>query len=230
MSIEMIKLSLKNPRRPLYTGFLALALLTYWLVEIWSEPEQTGLLVTKGELVQTVLANGRVQLPERVEISSKMNGKVASLPVVVGQSVRAGETLLVLESSRERAMLAQAKAGVSHAAARLRKLNELTQTGSVQMLHRAQATMDSANKQYARVNNLAAKGYVGQDQVSESLRNLAIAQSQLANAQFQAKASRGKGSDYALAESALNKARANEQAAREKLDNTVVKADRKSVV
>ena len=63
------------------------------------------------------------------------------------------------------------------------------------------------------------------EQVSDALRNLAIAQNQLANVKFQVQANRAKGSDYALAEQALNKARANEKVVRDKSDIGLIKAE-----
>ena len=69
----------------------------------------------------------------------------------------------------------------------------------------------TGKKHYARSKELAAQGLVSQDQVSDALANLAIAQNQLANVQFQAKVTRAKGSEYAIAETELRKARIYEQ-------------------
>lgn len=222
MSAKEIKLLLAKPAWPASAAILVL--FAYWLTQVWLGPEVSGFPVARDELIQTVAASGRIQAPVHIEVVSKIEGKVASIPVSPGQAVRAGQTLIVLENKAERAAAEKARTALVQATARLRKITELTQSGSAQSLLKAQTTLDKAKKQYARTRELSAKGYVGQDQLSDSLRNLAIAQSQLATVQFQAKANRGSGSDYALAEAALNKARANERVARDQLANTVIKA------
>ncbi|MFA6904565.1 MAG: efflux RND transporter periplasmic adaptor subunit, partial [Gallionellaceae bacterium] len=222
--MNKFKLEFAKPGWFIYAAIPVLLLVVYWLTQIWLGPSVSGFPVVKAELVQTVAASGKIQGPVRIEVISKINGKVASIPVSSGETVRAGQTLIVLENKAERANSEKARVALVQATARLRKITELTQSGSAQSLLKAQTTLDKARKQHARTSELAQKGYVGQDQLSDSLRNLAIAQSQLATVQFQAKASRGNGSDYALAEAALNKARANERVAREQLGNTMIKA------
>jgi HlyD family secretion protein len=217
-------LTLKKWRWPVFFGIVALALVGYWLPQVWLGPKINGYSVAKGELIQTIVASGKVQSPARVEIASEITGTVVSIPVVEGQTVRKGQTLVVLESNDERAAVEQAKAVVDQAAARLRQIRELNQPVSEQTLAQAQTTFDLAQKQYARSKELAAKGFVSQSQLDDSLRNLDIAQNQLAAAKYQANSLKEQGSDYALAESALKQAQANEQVARAKLHNTVIKA------
>lgn len=224
MSFEEFKLKFNMPGWTAYAAILVSVLLAYWLTQVWLGPTVSGFPVVKGDLIQTIAASGKIQAPVRIEVVSKINGKVASIPVASGQAVRAGQTLIALENKAECANAEKARVALVQATARLRKITELTQSGSAQSLLKAQTTLDKARKQHARNSELAQKGYVGQDLLSDSLRNLAIAQSQLATVQFQAKSSRGNGSDYALAEAALNKARANERVAREQLGNTMIKA------
>lgn len=224
MSINDLKLKFKNRGWVVVFAILGLLLLSNWLVQLWLGPKVQGFAVVKGELIQTVVASGRVQSPARVEIGSKITGKVISIPVIEGQSVRAGQTLIVLESSDEKANVEQAKASVNQAAARLRQIKELTQPVSEQILIQAQASLDSARKQYQRTKELTEKGYVSQSQLDDSMRNLAITQSQVTSAQFQARSIKEKGSDYMFAEFALKQAQASERAAQTKLSNTVIKA------
>lgn len=215
---------LKKWRWPAFFGIVALVLGGYWLTQVWLGPKINGYSVAKGELIQTIVASGKVQSPARVEIASKITGTVVSIPVVEGQTVRKGQTLVVLESNDERAVVDQAKAVVDQAAARLRQIKELNQPVSEQTLAQAQTTFNLAQKQYARSKELAEKGFVSQSQLDDSLRNLDIAQNQLTAAKYQANSLKELGSDYALAVSALKQAQANEQVARAKLHNTVINA------
>jgi len=196
----------------------------------WLGPRVDGYSVVKEELVQTVVVSGKVVLPSGIEIFSKVSGKVADVLVAEGASVSAGQVLLTLEKNDDRGAIEKARAATAQAEARFRKISEQTQSGSERALSSAKSGLEKAKTQYARVSELAARGYVSQAQTSDALRNLTIAHSQLANAQFQAKTTRAKGSDYALAEIALNKARANERAARDHSSSRVITAASAGVV
>ncbi len=186
----------------------------YWLAQLYLGPTVGGYRVSRDRLVQTVMAEGVVSLPENIAVSSRTSGKVAAITVTVGQAVKAGQTLISLENKSDRAAIEKARAEIVRAEARFRKISEMTQAGSRESVQRAKNSLDLAQKQVVRINALSSKGFVGDEQKSDALRNLAIRQSQLSTAQFQAKANRAKGSDYALAELALNKARAQERKAR----------------
>lgn len=203
-------------RWPALFCIVMLALCGYWLIQVWLGPQVVGIPVVKEELIQTVLASGKVELPPSVEISSKLSGKVTDVKVVAGDFVSVGQILLTLENKVDRGAIKKAGAVTAQADARFRKISEQTQAGSEHSIQLAKTSLHNRKKQYARTRELAAKGYVSQDQASDALRNLTVAQSQLATAEFQAKANRAKGSEYALAEIALNKARANERAARDR--------------
>jgi HlyD family secretion protein len=222
--MNMIDINFRKIRWPFYIGIPLTAVFVYWLIQFALGPKVAGFSVSKDELIQTVVASGRVESPARVEIASEITGTVISIPVAEGQTVRAGQTLIVLESSDERAAVDQAKAAVDQATARMRQIRELNQPVSRQTLLQAQTTLDIATKQYERNLELSKNGFVSQSQLDDSLRNLNIAKSQAEAAQLQADAILSKGSDYALSESALNQARANEKVTRAKLRNTVIKA------
>lgn len=220
----MLNNNFKKIGWPVYIGIPLAVLLAYWLIQFALGPKVPGFSVSKGELIQTVVASGRVESPARVEIASEITGTVLSVPVAEGQTVRAGQTLIVLEGSDERATVEQAKAAVDQATARMRQIRELSQPVSRQTLLQAETTLEIATKQYDRNLELYKNGFVSQAQLDDSLRNLNIAKSQAEAAQLQANSILNKGSDYALAESALSQARANEKVARAKLRNTVIKA------
>jgi HlyD family secretion protein len=65
---------------------------------------------------------------------------------------------------------------------------------------------------------------VSQAALDDALRNLNVAESQLKAAQLQVQSNRPKGSDYALAQTALAQARASLELAQAKLDQTAIRA------
>lgn len=222
---DEIKLKFTPGRWSVLFIVAVLALSAYWFTQYWLGPQVVGLTVAKEELVQTVVTNGKLVLSQPIGIISQHNAKVAAVSVKQGQHVKAGQTLYTLENKDDRGGIQKARAAITQAEARFNKISESTHTGSEQSLRSANAAVDLAKKQYARYTELTAKGVVSYEQSSDAIRNLAIAHSQLASAQFQAKANRAKGTEYALAEIALSKARAHERNVREHSGTRAIVAD-----
>lgn len=178
----------------------------------------------RGELVQTVVASGRVATPARVDIGTQITGRVAAVPVKEGQTVRAGDLLIELAANDEKAALELAQASVQQAEVRLRQLQQLTQPTAEQAVIQAQANLINVDKQYQRTRELVAQGFVGKAQLDEAQRALDVARSQLKSAQFQLQSSKPDGSDYQLAVAGLQQAKANLAAAQAKLEHTRITA------
>ena len=209
-------------RRPALALAAILAAAGYWLAPTLLGERVQAVAVSRGELIQTVVASGRVETPARIEIGSQITGEVAAVPVAEGQTVKAGQTLVALENSDEQAAFDQARAAVAQAEARLRQVNEVQRPSAEQALAQAQATLTNARAQHERSRDLAARGFVGRSQLDEAQRALEVAESQVRTAQLQLEAAQPRGSDAALARTALDQARAGERAARAKLGHTLI--------
>lgn len=172
---------------------------------------------TSGELVQTVVASGRVISPQRVSVALQGTGRVIRVAVTEGQTVQRGELLIELDNSDSRASLAQATADVAQAQARLRQLGELDHPQAAQALAQAQATAGQARKALDRNRALVLQGFVSQAALDDAQRALDVASSQVASAQALAKSSTPSGSDAALAQAALAQAVAGRQLASAKV-------------
>jgi HlyD family secretion protein len=169
------------------------------------------------ELTQTIVATGRVVTPQRVSVATEVTGRVSRVPVIEGQTVLAGQPLIELEDADERASVAQARAAVMQAEARIRQINELAEPAAQQGLTQATANAEQARKQLVRMRDLQAQGFIGQSQLDDAKRNLDVAESQVASAKLQVSTMRPNGSDSALAQAALAQARAALQLALTKL-------------
>src|SRR5512137_2032488 len=66
--------------------------------------------VSRMELLQTVVASGRVRSIAKISVGPKIGGTVARLAVQEGDRVRSGQTLLLLDDAEARASVAQARA------------------------------------------------------------------------------------------------------------------------
>ncbi len=170
-----------------------------------------------GELVQTVVASGRVISPQRVTIALQSAGRVQRVAVIEGQAVERGQLLIELDNSDSRAGVNQAVAAVAQARAKLRQQGEVAEPLALQALAQAQATAQQARKTMQRNLDLAAQGFVSRAVVDDAQRAVQVAESQVASAQAQAKTNTPSGSDAALARAALAQAVAGEDLARIKL-------------
>ncbi len=178
----------------------------------------------RGALVQTVVASGRIITPQRVSVGATITERVARIPVEEGQTVKRGDVLIELDATDERAALAQAQAAVAQAEAKMRQIREVSLPAAEQALAQAQANAVQARQNYERTTALREKGFVGQAQLDDARRALDVAESQLRAAQLQVQTNKATGSDYALARTALEQARANLEAAQAKLAQTVILA------
>lgn len=210
--------------KPAVAVLLALAALSLAARNlIFGTPVETY-QATRGDLVQTVVASGRVITPRRVSVGSVITERVARVPVEEGQSVRRGDVLIELEDQDERAAVAQAQAAVAQAEAKVRQLREVGLPAAEQGLAQTKANATQARQAYERTKGLEAKGFISPSALDDARRNLDVAESQLEAAQLQVQTNSPRGSDYALALSALEQARASLKAARVRLDQTMVRA------
>lgn len=180
--------------------------------------------VGRADLVQTVVASGRVMSPRRVRVGAVITGRVVAIPVTEGQAVKKGAELVLLEDKDVRAALAQAQAGVAQAAAKVRQLREVGLPAAQQALLQAEATLTQVRGQFDRTKRLQAQGFVGQSQLDDAQRNLDVAESQARAARVQVETNSTRGSDFAMAMTALEQARAAERVAQAKLPDMVVRA------
>ena len=190
----------------------------------WMGPLVEVYGVTRGDVVQTVVASGRIATPRRVEIGSQITGTVDEIPVAEGESVSTGQMLITLKDDEYKAAVDTAQGicfsgrGTAEAAAR--------RCASVSAAGRAagKATLLNARQQYDRVKGLSAKGFMGQSQLDDAKKTLDVAESQLRAAELQVETSKASGSDYLIAKLTLQQANANLGNALARLDYTTIEA------
>ncbi|WP_111397337.1 efflux RND transporter periplasmic adaptor subunit [Humitalea rosea] len=180
--------------------------------------------VRRGNLVQSVVASGRVETPHRVNIGAQVTGTVAAIPVRQGQQVEAGALLVVLEDSETRAGVEQAQGSLEQAEARLRQMTELTLPVAQENLRQAEANLLNAQQQFRRAESLRGGGFETQVQVDAVRKTLDVAEAQLRSARLQVASSSPGGTDFVVAETAQRQARAALQSARSRSDYTRIRA------
>jgi HlyD family secretion protein len=186
--------------------------------------------VRRGRLVETVVASGHVETPYRVEIGSQITGTVQDVLVQEGEKVTNGQPLISLEARELKAAVVQAQGAVAQAEARIRQLEELTLPSANEALTQAKATLRNAQQTYDRTAQLEHNGYATRAALDDAQKTLDVARAQMRSAQFQVYTASPGGSDYVMAQTLLNQARANLDTAESRLGYATVVAPRDGVL
>jgi HlyD family secretion protein len=186
--------------------------------------------VQRGRLVATVVASGHVETPYRVEIGSQITGVVDDVLVQQGEKVRKGQPLISLEARELKASVVQAQGAVAQAEARIRQLQELTLPSAKEALVQAQATLKNAQQTYDRTAQLERNGYATRAALDDAQKTVDVARAATRAAEFQVYTASPGGSDYVMAETQLNQARASLDTAESRLGYATIAAPRDGVL
>lgn len=140
-------------RNLIVAGAAAAAAVAYFAFLELAGPRVEAAKVARRDVVQSVVASGRIVTPHRVDIGAQVTGTVAEVAVEKGDTVKAGQRLIVLEASEARAAEGQARASV-----------------------------ENSRAQYERNKRLHEKGFVGDAALEDSGRALQMARKQLEQA------------------------------------------------
>jgi len=155
---------------------------------------------------------------------------VSDVLVEEGQTVVTGQRLIVLEDKELRGAVVQAKGAVDQAQARLRQLSELTLPSAQEALTQAQADLDDEQKTYDRTAELARTGVATRQALDDAQKALDVARAQVRAAKLAVYTASPGGSDYVLAQTQLDQANANFDAATARLGYATIAAPRDGVL
>lgn len=189
-----------------------------------------GFVAERREVVQRVVASGRVMPLARIGIGSVALGRVSEVLVDEGDRVRPGQLLVRLDRAEPAAALLQARARVAAAAARLDQVRGAGSRSAVEALAQAELRVAQAEGQLDRARQLLDAGSGSSVQLDDAEKVLGLARSQRDAAAAQAASLAGEGADRRLALAALDEARGAETAARARLDETELRAPAAAVV
>ena len=181
------------------------------------------------ELVQRVVASGRVLAPARIQIGSVVVGRATRVLLDKGDRVKPLDLLVQLDEVESRAALAQARSAVAQAAARLEQVDVVSAKVTAEAVRQAELRLAQAEVKLTRNRTLAEAGSVSRSDLDDSLQTRDLAASQLASARIQASAV-ATGADRHVAQAALEQARGAEQAALARLDQLQIRSPAAGVV
>jgi HlyD family secretion protein len=153
------------------------------------------------------IIQGQAEVTE-YRVSSKVPGRILEFRVKEGDTVKAGDTLAILEAPEVAAKMMQAQAAESAAQAQNQKAIKGARSEQIQtayeMWQKAKAGVDIAEKSYKRVKNLFDQGVMSAQKMDEltAQRDAAIATEKAAHAQY-SMAKNGAEREDKLAASAL---------------------------
>jgi HlyD family secretion protein len=174
----------------------AAALVLYLGISLARGPRVEVMLPRRQMLVQSVVASGRVYVQTRVQVGPVINGMVSRVAVREGDRVAAGDLLIQLEDSEERA-------GVAQAEARLRQLREVESLAAEEALRQSDASFRLAEQEYQRVQALMTARAVPQQELDRALETYDLAGSRRLSAAVRAKSQARGGADDRLAEAGV---------------------------
>lgn len=175
-------------------------------------------LVTRSNIVQSVVTTGRLNASARMDIGSEVTASVRSVMVREGDRVKAGDLLIVLGDAEARASLQQAQAALAEAQARASQQATVAAPMSSQAVVQAQAAFDAAQREYRRAQDLVAQGFFAQQKLDEVRRARDTARSVLESSRVQAQANAPSGVEPQLAASRVDQAAAALEVAEARLD------------
>ena len=152
-------------RRKLWiTGILLVVVLAILYGFLPKTQEVDLVRITRGPLQVTIEDEGRTRLKERFVISAPTAGDLRRIEVKVGDPVKKGQTVAVLEPLRSQALdprsRAEAETVVSTAEASL--------AAAMERERAATADAEYTDKRLARITNLYVRGSVAKDQFDQT--------------------------------------------------------------
>jgi HlyD family secretion protein len=224
MALKVLQFFTKRQWLGLIAFIMLVIVATGFVDEFLSRPQVKPFLLSSGSFVQTIVASGHVESPNRISISAQITGTVADVPVMEGQDVVKGQLLIQLENTELQAALRQAQASEQLALSNLRQLREVKTPIAIQTHVQAEVNFNSAKKNLERILELYAQGFVGATVKDEAERAFQIAKSQLQIGQQQLGSLEPGGSELALAQATVNQAHAASESAAARLRYSIIQA------
>jgi HlyD family secretion protein len=202
-------------RHPIWTGLITLLLAGIAYLVLSPAPityEYIHEEVGRGEVVSKVSASGKLRALNTIKVGAEVSGQVTRVLVDFNSTVKAGQVLAEIDSTRSRNRVQQAQAQVSLAQAALAQAEAA--------VSRSRSDSGLQQREFSRREELARQGYV-------SKSGLDTATSQVNNAQASLRTSLAQ---VASARAQIQQSLAELSSARLELSRTVIVSPTSGVV
>ena len=124
--------------------------------------------VTQGLVEDKILRAGDIVPETQVTIYSKVQGWVEKIHVREGDKVKVGQVLATLDAREAEAAVAQAKASLEAATARLKQVKAISEETVQSQIQHTKANMELAEADLKRAQELHGKNFIARQQLDES--------------------------------------------------------------
>ena len=172
------------------------------------------------------IIQGQVEVSE-YRVSSKVPGRILEIRVKEGDFVKAGDTLAILDAPEVRAKMQQAQSAEAGASA----MDQMAQNGArkeqvqaaYQMLQKAKAGLEIAEKSYNRVQRLYDEGVMSAQKRDEAFANYKAMQAtaEAAQSQYDMALNGARQEEKMAAQAQLNRAKGAVQEVNSYINETV---------
>jgi HlyD family secretion protein len=223
-----MKRALRRPEFWLVALLVTIACIVGWVVS--RGPTVTTVTASRRDIEQHVVASGRVWVEARVQVSAQLSGLVVAVGAGEGQHVKEGDLLLQIDDAEPRAGVAEAKAIVEQAMARVEQLERVGAIVTTEALKEAEANLQHAARDEQRSETLVASGVVAPAELENARQAFDLARAKKNAAEARQLASRPLGADSRLALTSLRQAQAQLTSATLRLAQTRLTAAKDAVV
>jgi HlyD family secretion protein len=203
---------------------LGVAIVAYFAISALMGTATSFVTVVRSDLIQTVVASGRIETPARIEIASQTLGHITKIFVDEGARVTVGQKLIELDDREARAAREQAAANLQIAQTRLKKMETVDSSVAEQNVEQARTNVQLAQNAFENAQRLRDAGHLPQAQFDEARLKLELAQSTLQSAKTLAQSQRRTGADFKLLQLAVREAQARLKVAQSQLGNMSIVA------
>ena len=197
-------------------------------VRVTQVPTPSAGSTSEGETILT--ATGYIVAAHKIEVASKVVGRVLSIGVEKGDKVKAGQVLVRLESDEYQAQLRQQKGQLANLEAKLAELRNGSRPEEIAKARadhdEAGADLENAKVSLERTRQLSTDGVVSKQALDDANAKYSSAESKVLSLQrtLDLQMLGPRREEIAQVEGQIEQARGALQYAQTELDNTVIKA------
>lgn len=177
--------------------------------------------VTQGLVEEKILRAGDIVPETQVTIYSKVQGWVEKINVREGDRVKAGQVIVTLDAREAEAAVAQAKASLEAATARLKQVKATSEETVQSQIQQTKANMELAQADLKRAQELHEKNFIARQQMDEARTKYNVAKAAYDLA-FNSIRQKTWENDIALAEAQVRQARATLDLTQAQLANLLI--------
>lgn len=189
-------------------------------------------IAAEGTVEYSAGLTGTLVPDEEVQVAPKVSGKIESLRVQLGQSVKQGDVLFTLDQQDLQNAVKQAEAAYALAQANYKQSDASTAQGLEQAknsLTQAEQALEDAKRNHERMQQLYSQGAISQQQYEQAVSSLTSAQTAYNNAKTAYETAKQQ-VGMVVSQASVEQARVALENAREQLANATVTAPISGVV